>query len=96
MSEKPTNQILISSPQARYEALQHVSAEAPCPYLAGRLARSEAYYVDILEPEAHERLMDHGFRRTGRIIYRPRCRGCSARATFSPACCFGIPSGSTS
>ena len=76
MPKKEPNQIVVSSPQAQYEALQYVSAEAPCPYLVGRLSRSEAYYVDTLSPQAHERLMGYGFRRSGRIVYRPRCRGC--------------------
>ena len=67
----------ISSTQAEYDALRFVSNESPCPYLSGRQARHEAYLVDGLAPAAYERLLARGFRRSGRVIYRPRCRSCS-------------------
>ena len=67
---------VISSPQGDYDTLQYVSSETLCPYLPGRQSRSEAYYADRLDGELHERLLGRGFRRCGRIIYRPRCRGC--------------------
>lgn len=67
---------IISSPQADYDALRYVSPETPCPYLPDKKARSEAYSVDQLEGAAYERLLTRGFRRSGRVVYRPRCRGC--------------------
>ncbi|MEM1011537.1 MAG: arginyltransferase [Planctomycetota bacterium] len=48
----------------------------PCPYLPGRVARDRAFLADAMPPEAYERLMDRGFRRSGNVIYQPSCRGC--------------------
>jgi arginine-tRNA-protein transferase len=58
------------------EALDHVSPEFPCPYLSDRLARFEAYRVEKLSPSAYTKLLSLGFRRSGFVVYRPRCRGC--------------------
>lgn len=67
---------VISSAQADYDALRYLSPETPCPYLPDKKARSEAYSVDQLEGAIYERLLTRGFRRSGRVVYRPRCRGC--------------------
>jgi len=69
-------QDLITSPQADYDAMRFVSPERPCPYLPDRAARSEAYWVDQLDGATYERMLAHGFRRSGKIVYRPRCRAC--------------------
>lgn len=66
----------ITSPQAEFDALRNVSPEAPCPYLPQRMARNEVYRADRLDGALYERLLARGFRRTGRLVYRPRCRGC--------------------
>lgn len=66
----------ITSTQDDYDALRFVSAESPCPYLAGQESRSEAYLVDRLDGHLYERLLARGFRRSGRVVYRPRCRHC--------------------
>lgn len=66
----------VSSSQADYEALRYVSPEQPCPYLPGRKARNEAYLAERLGGGLYERLLARGFRRSGRIVYRPQCRGC--------------------
>jgi len=66
----------VSSAQADYDTLRNVSPEQPCPYLPGRNARSELYLTDQLTGAAYERLLARGFRRSGRIVYRPRCRAC--------------------
>lgn len=76
MTERPVTSESISSPQADYDALRYVSPETPCPYLPGRRSRSEAYLIGLLDRAVYERLMARGFRRSGRIIYRPACRGC--------------------
>jgi len=68
---------VLTSPQQEYDALRHVSREFPCTYLPGRLARHEAYHVLELDGAAYERLLGRGFRRSGNVVYRPRCRGCS-------------------
>ncbi len=48
-----------------------------CPYLPGRNSLYEEYYVDHLEPHVYGKLLSMGFRRSGRIVYRPVCRSCS-------------------
>lgn len=68
---------IVSSAQAEYDALRYVSPERPCPYLPDKKARSEAYWVDQLEGSTYQRLLTRGFRRSGRVVYRPRCRGCA-------------------
>lgn len=77
MTEHPNNQDPITSSQAEFDALRNISQESPCPYLPGRSSRSELYYADQIEAAQYERLMARGFRRSGRMIYRPRCRQCS-------------------
>ena len=76
MTQFPASNEPISSPQAEYDQLSGVSPEVPCPYLAGRQSRSEAYYADELDGGGYEFLLGRGFRRSGRIVYRPRCRQC--------------------
>lgn len=68
---------LVTSLQQEYDALRHVSREFPCAYLPGRMARHEAYHVFELDDRAYENLLARGFRRSGSIVYRPRCRGCN-------------------
>ena len=48
-----------------------------CPYLHDRTACSEALYVSRIDPAAYQRLMNMGFRRSGKLIYRPTCANCS-------------------
>lgn len=76
MSEGPLTSEPISSRQADYDALRYVSPEMPCPYLSSRPSRSEAYLIGRLDGGTYERLMALGFRRSGRVLYRPACRGC--------------------
>ena len=53
--------------------------DGDCPYLPGQLARSEGFYVDEpIDGAVYRALMDCGFRRSGRVFYRPVCRNCSA------------------
>lgn len=52
--------------------------EHPCPYLPGRLATNRAFLADQLDPEIYHALMDAGFRRSGKLLYQPVCRGCRA------------------
>ncbi|MFQ5502811.1 MAG: arginyltransferase [Phycisphaerae bacterium] len=47
-----------------------------CPYLPGRIAEDEFIVSSELKPSDYEHLMDQGFRRSGRIVYRPICDGC--------------------
>ena len=49
-----------------------------CTYLPGRLASSEGFTIPLLHADTYHDLMDMGFRRSGRVVYRPRCQSCSA------------------
>ena len=49
-----------------------------CPYLPGRVARDRAFLADTLPPEVYHGMMDAGFRRSGKVVYQPTCRGCRA------------------
>ena len=67
------------------------TAPHPCSYLPGRRARERGFLADRLDPEAYHALMDRGFRRSGRVFYRPECPACRACvplrvpvATFRP------------
>ena len=54
-----------------------VMADEPCPYLPARAATHRAVYVaGDLPPDAYRAFMDRGFRRSGRVVYQPVCRGC--------------------
>lgn len=47
-----------------------------CPYLVDRSSSTEGLSVDVLPGDVYRLLLDRGFRRSGRVIYRPRCSGC--------------------
>lgn len=48
----------------------------PCSYLPGREANTEFALVRRIAPEGYERFLNAGFRRSGRMIYRPSCGSC--------------------
>ena len=65
--------------------------EHPCPYLPGRVSQSRAFWAEQMPPPLYHRFMDAGFRRSGKLVYQPVCRGCRACvsirvpvATFRP------------
>ncbi len=47
-----------------------------CPYLPDRMAEHVIAPAGRLSPAIYQQLMDLGFRRSGRIVYRPECTGC--------------------
>jgi arginyl-tRNA--protein-N-Asp/Glu arginylyltransferase len=49
-----------------------------CPYLPGRVASDRAIWAGSIPAELYERFMDAGFRRSGKLLYQPACRGCRA------------------
>lgn len=57
----------------------YLTPDHPCSYLEGRAARTVFADPDA-RPDRHAQsvLAAHGFRRSGRYIYRPACAGCSA------------------
>jgi len=52
------------------------SGSHDCGYLAGRIAREEAYFAWNLPGDVYHDLMNRNFRRSGPIVYRPRCADC--------------------
>lgn len=48
----------------------------PCPYIEGRDARERALWVNHFPAEFYHMLLDFGWRRSGRLIYRPACEMC--------------------
>lgn len=52
--------------------------EHDCAYLPGHKATDEVFLCWTLSPARYLQLMDLGFRRSGSIVYRPRCAACSA------------------
>jgi len=76
MNDAPPIEEPIRSARDEYDALRFVSEEAPCPYLPDRKARNEVYLADGVDPETYSFLLARGFRRSGRVVYRPRCRTC--------------------
>ncbi|MFQ5489402.1 MAG: arginyltransferase [Phycisphaerae bacterium] len=55
-----------------------VTPEQTCPYLPDRVARHQGFCADRLDAESYVALMDRGFRRSGRVFYRPACASCQA------------------
>lgn len=56
-----------------------LSPEHPCPYLAGKTART--VFLDpraAFQTSAYAELLAQGFRRNGAYLYRPECPGCRA------------------
>lgn len=48
----------------------------PCPYVPDETAREEVFLTAKLDPDLYHDFMDHGFRRSGDIFYRPICPTC--------------------
>ena len=52
--------------------------DQPCQYLPRRRSESRAAWAEELPPGLYHRFMDAGFRRSGKLLYQPACRGCRA------------------
>ncbi|HNO80258.1 MAG TPA: arginyltransferase [Phycisphaerae bacterium] len=56
-----------------------VSGCEQCPYLPEQQASSEGFFVDTeMEADIYRAFMDRGFRRSGRVFYRPACAKCES------------------
>ncbi len=53
------------------------SGEHSCPYLPDRRSRNQGFVIEDLTPSVYRALLDRNFRRSGKIVYRPVCDGCS-------------------
>ncbi|MCA9256930.1 MAG: hypothetical protein KDA33_14880, partial [Phycisphaerales bacterium] len=54
----------------------YLSSPHDCPYLPDKLATDVFTQVSSISAADYALLMDHGFRRSGRLIYRPVCTDC--------------------
>ena len=52
--------------------------EHPCSYLPGLSSQTRAVWADRIPPTLYHQFMDAGFRRSGKLLYQPVCRGCRA------------------
>lgn len=57
---------------------QFVSPPSPCGYLPDRLAQYENELIGTMTATEYQVLMEQGWRRFGRLVFRPRCDGCRA------------------
>jgi arginine-tRNA-protein transferase len=53
-----------------------VFPDHPCSYLPARSATSRGFVVGEMPGAVYHRFMDAGFRRSGKLMYQPVCRGC--------------------
>ena len=58
-------------------AFPHPSEERACPYLPGERAQDEVWLALRVAPDSYHELMNRNFRRSGRVLYRPRCGACT-------------------
>ncbi|HOE95560.1 MAG TPA: arginyltransferase [Candidatus Sumerlaeota bacterium] len=70
---------------ARLRAARLPSQTIPCPYLAGLEARFTDYLLVEYDAEALSQLLEHGYRRFGRHLFRPACPGAPG-ASWCGAC----------
>lgn len=52
------------------------TGEHDCPYLPGRRSSNRAFWAERIPPEVYHAFMDSGFRRSGKVVYQPACKGC--------------------
>jgi leucyl-tRNA---protein transferase len=55
-----------------------VLPEHECAYLPERQTRLRAFMTHRMAPAVYDAFMDAGFRRSGKMVYQPICRGCRA------------------
>lgn len=57
---------------------QRVGDEEACVYLEDRRARIQHKVIEGCEEATYQGLLEHGWRRFGRVFYRPVCSACTA------------------
>jgi len=78
MNESNAAKHEVGAQSSSSDQLRSLTPETVCPYLPGKMSRNEAYWADTLDSDQYLRLMGRGFRRSGHVVYRPRCEGCQA------------------
>jgi leucyl-tRNA---protein transferase len=58
-------------------SLEFVSPPGPCGYLPDRQWQFENALIETMTPAEYQQRMEQGWRRFGRIMFRPRCLTCS-------------------
>lgn len=58
--------------------LELLGGEERCPYLPDETARMQYKVIERCSGETYLRLLEHGWRRFGRVFFRPACAECSA------------------
>ena len=59
--------------------MSYLTPPHPCSYLPERYATNQFISPDLaVDAPLYNRLIEHGFRRSGDYVYRPRCFGCEA------------------
>ncbi len=58
--------------------VQFVSPPARCGYLPDQMWQYENALIHTMTPSEYERYVEQGWRRFGRMMFRPRCPSCSA------------------
>jgi arginine-tRNA-protein transferase len=58
-------------------ALEFVSPPGPCGYLPDRQWQFENAFIDSMTPAEYQDRMEQGWRRFGRMLFRPRCPSCN-------------------
>src|ERR1700723_656711 len=58
-------------------SFRYIAFPRVCAYLPDREARMEYEYVSALSPGEYLTRMLAGWRRFGKVMFRPRCHGCT-------------------
>lgn len=58
------------------DELEIIGADSDCAYLPGRSSRMHYRLAMTLDVDRYERLLERGWRRFGRTLFRPVCRTC--------------------
>jgi arginine-tRNA-protein transferase len=59
-------------------SVEFVSPQGPCGYLRDQTWQFENAFVASMTPEEYQVRMEQGWRRFGRMLFRPRCPVCTA------------------
>lgn len=58
--------------------LELLGEQERCPYLPGETARMQYKVIEGCSEDTYMQLLEHGWRRFGRVFFRPTCAACTA------------------